>query len=99
MPLTYRDRGTSGTRLEIVSGTVAVGSLWKEVLCISAGDAEHWSWTFYIDAFVEERLEGFRKHGSASSRETAQVDIERNWKTWVAAAELTESEGKKKVNP
>jgi hypothetical protein len=90
MPLTYRDRGTSGTRLEIVSGTVAVGSLWKDVLSIGAGDSEHWSWTFYIDAFIEERLDGFNKHGSADSLESAQADIERNWQTWLKAARLAE---------
>ena len=90
MPLTYRDRGTSGTQLEIVSGTVAVGSLRKDVLSISAGNSERWSWTFYIDAFIEERLDGFNKHGSAGSREGAQADIERNWQRWLDAAALAE---------
>jgi hypothetical protein len=96
VPLTYRDRGNSGTRLEIVSGTVVIGSFWKDVLSVSAGNSERWSWTFYMDAFIEERLDNFSKHGSAGSREIAQADIERNWKTWLAAAELTEAKVRRK---
>ena len=30
MPLTYSDRGTSGTQLDIMSGTAVVGKLWKQ---------------------------------------------------------------------
>jgi hypothetical protein len=36
------------------------------------------------------RLGGFRKHGSAGTRESAMVDIERNWQTWLEAAGLVE---------
>jgi hypothetical protein len=47
MPLTYRDRGASGTQLDIVSGNDVIGNLWKNVLSVTAGQAVHWSWTFH----------------------------------------------------
>jgi hypothetical protein len=69
------------------------------VLSIDAGKTERWSWILYIDAYVEARLDGFNKHGSAGDRDSVKADIERNWKLWLDAAELTERKGKKKVNP
>ena len=29
MPLTYRDRGTSGTQLQVMSGEVLIATLWE----------------------------------------------------------------------
>lgn len=45
MPLTYRDRGTSGTQLDIISGSVVVGRVWKAVLRVTAGQQARWCWT------------------------------------------------------
>ena len=84
--LTYRDRGTSNTQLSIVSASLVVGSLRKDVLSIAAGKVESWSWTLYVDSGPD----GFKKHGSASNRDSAKADIERNWQLWIDAAGLGE---------
>ena len=47
MPLNYRDRRTSGTQLDIMSGKVVVGSMWKAALSVTAGQAVRWHWTFH----------------------------------------------------
>jgi len=37
MPLVYRDKGTSGTQLEVLSNTFQVGHIRKEKFSISSG--------------------------------------------------------------
>jgi hypothetical protein len=37
MPLTYRDRGTRGTQLDIMSGKAKLGFLWKAVMSVTSG--------------------------------------------------------------
>jgi hypothetical protein len=82
--LTFRDRGTSGTQLDIVRGTLPIGRLGKDVFSIGAGDVVSWSRTLCLDALPD----GFRKHGTAGSRESAEADIERNWQAWLTSAGL-----------
>jgi hypothetical protein len=62
MPLYYRDRGTSGTQLDIMSGNEAVGSLWKGVLSVTAGWTARWSWTWRAGPGA-----GNKQHGTADS--------------------------------
>lgn len=50
MPLTYRDRGSSGTQLDIVVGRLVIGTLWKAVLSATTGGAVTWRWTFHTTA-------------------------------------------------
>ncbi len=86
MPLTYRDKGTSATRLAICSGGATVGTLWKEVLSIAAGgEAGRWTWTWHAGPGASPD-----KHGTAATREAAQEAIEQQWKAWLDAAGLTE---------
>ena len=49
MTLIYRDRGTSGTQLDVISGGVVVCSLWKRLLPGISPDASVWSWTWRIE--------------------------------------------------
>jgi len=84
MPLTYRDRGTTGTQLDVMSGDVRIGRISKDVLSLAT--VVSWSWTIYIDAGPP----GFMRHGSADTGEEAKVGFERNWQLWLTAAGLAE---------
>ena len=88
MPLTYRNRGTSGTQLDIVSGDLVIGSLWKGVLSAMTGGAVDWRWTFHITAGPP----GFQHHGSAADMTIAKCVIEENWTAWLKTAGLAERE-------
>ena len=85
MPLTYRDRGTSGSQLEIVSGNLVIGTLWKAVLSSTAGGGANWRWTFHITAGPH----GFEHHGKAADMTIAKCMIEESWEAWLKAAGLT----------
>ena len=52
MPLTYRDRGTSGTQLDVVAGSLVVGSIRKVPMSLrlGGGRTEQWEWTLFISA-------------------------------------------------
>ena len=74
MPLTYRDRGTSGTQFDIVSGIVVVGSLWKAVLSVSAGQGTYWCWTWSAGPKASQV-----RQGAASTIHVAKTAIEERW--------------------
>ena len=88
MPLTYKDRGSSQTQLEVVSGNLAMGSLRKDFSSAMTGGRQVWHWTLYVGTHPGSPLPGFRHHGSGDSRETAQADLEKNWARWLNAAGL-----------
>ena len=83
--LTYRDRGTSGTQIEVLSGNEAVAFLWKGVLSITAGQAVHWHWTFYAGPARDPQ-----RHGTAETIDEAKTKIEATWQAWLTAAGLRE---------
>lgn len=77
MPLTYRDRGVSGTQVDVFSGELVIASIYKAKP--TAGDqASYWRWTFFITAAPT----GFEHQGKAATREIACLAVERNWKDW-----------------
>lgn len=84
MPLTYRDRGDSGTQFEIISGTALVGNLWKAVLSGTA-DQQRWCWSWSAGPVSEPR-----QYGRADNIEEAKAILELQWLTWLKAAGLTE---------
>lgn len=86
MSLSYRDKSTTGTQLEVISGTLVVGSLRKDVLSAVAGHGLIWRWTL----FVSTQPPGFQHHGIADTCDQAKGDMERNWLMWVKAAGLKE---------
>jgi hypothetical protein len=86
MPLTYRDRGTSGTQLDIVSGDLVIGTLWKAALSATAAGTVNWRWTFHITAGPP----GFEHHGNAADITIARCMVEESWEAWLRAAGLTE---------
>jgi hypothetical protein len=72
MKLTYLDRGTSGTQLDVMSGEVRIATLWKHKFSVTAGADEDWRWTFTISAGPP----GFQIHGGAESKTEAQATLE-----------------------
>ena len=84
MTLTYRDKGSSGTQLEVLSGTVVVARLWKAVLSRMADQDARWSWTWESGPTLEHR------HGTADTIEEAKAILELQWLTWLKAAGLRE---------
>ena len=85
MPLTYRDRGSSGTQLEIRCGAAVVGRLWKAVLSVTAGQEVRWNWTWHSGP-----SSGPQKHGTADTIDQAKAQLEQQWRAWLRAAELEE---------
>lgn len=85
MPLTYRDRGTSGTQLDIVSGIAVVGRLWKAMLSVTAGSEARWNWTWHAGP-----ASGTQAHGTADTIDEAKAKIEGQWRVWLKTAGLEE---------
>ncbi len=85
MPLTYRDRGSSGTQVNIVSGTAVLGSLWKAVLSVTVGQEARWNWTWHAGP-----ASGPQSHGTADTVEEAKAQLEEQWRAWLEAAGLVE---------
>jgi hypothetical protein len=72
VPLLYRDKGTSGTQLEAMIGSLAIGSVRKDVLSITAGSAVTWSWTLFVDGVPP----GLQRHGSVRDCDAAKAGLE-----------------------
>jgi hypothetical protein len=85
MALTYRDRGTSGTQLDIMSSNAKIGFLWKAVLSSSAGGSIQWCWTWHAGPGT-----GPQQHGSAGTMHDAREQVEAQWRAWLEAAGLAE---------
>ena len=86
MAVTYRDLGTSGTQLEIISSTLVIGHDRKNVLTVMASSEARWSWHFRMTGGPP----GFQQHGDADTCEEAKAAVERNWQAWRTAAGLRE---------
>ncbi len=83
MPLTYRDRGQSGTQVDVLSGELVVATIY-EVKQSSKDNGANWKWTFFITVSPA----GFEHRGEAATREIAISSVERVWKDWLKAAAL-----------
>ena len=77
----------SGTQFDIVCHELVIGTLWKAVLSVTAGQSVTWRWTFHITAGPPS----FEHHGRAETLEDAKAEIERNWQAWVGAAGFSEN--------
>lgn len=60
MPLNYRDLGTFGTQLEIISGTLVVSHVQKMVLSGMVSSEARWNWHFRMTGGPL----GFQQHGT-----------------------------------
>jgi len=86
MPLVYRDRGSSGTQTEVLSGNLRVAQIGKRLLTPLTGQEVSWQWTFSIQVAPS----GFEHSGHADTFDDAKAAVEQNWRAWLDAAGLTE---------
>ena len=86
MPLSCRDRGSRGTQLDIWSGGVVVGKLWKTVSSVTAGQEPRWNWSWQGGP-----SKGPEQHGTADTIDDAKSQLERQWQEWLLAAGLQET--------
>ena len=84
MPLIYRDTGTSGTQLDVLSGELRIAHIGKLIMSAMTGHAVRWQWDFAV-MFGPK---GFQIHGNAETFEEAKAGVERNWQLWLTAAGL-----------
>ena len=85
MPLTYRDRGTSGTQLDIISGKAVVGFLWKAALSRIGNRDAHWAWAWHSGPASDSQ-----QYDTADTIEAAKAKLEEQWRAWLDAAGLVE---------
>jgi hypothetical protein len=86
MALVFRDKGTSGTQIEVLSGDLCIAHIGRQVLSVVASHAVQWRWSFAIMVGPP----GFVPHGQADTFEAAKASVEQNWQAWLAAAGLSE---------
>jgi hypothetical protein len=84
MTLIYRERGTSGTQIDAVAGSLCIATLYKSSAPVKAPDGARWRWTFLLTAGPP----GFAHQGEAHSLAEAKECVAESWLVWVAAAGL-----------
>ena len=81
MPLIYRDKGTSGTQIDVLSNNLRIAHISKNALRPTRkGERWHWNFTTTVGPV------GFQFHGDAETLDAAVVAIERNWQLWLTVA-------------
>ena len=85
MELVYRDRGLSGTQIDVICGDLVIAGRLQATLPSVVARQEYFGAGLF---FVTAAPPGFEHHGTAASSEIACLAVERNWETWLAAAGL-----------
>jgi hypothetical protein len=85
MALVFRDKGTSGTQIEVLSNDFCIVHIGKEVMSVVAGHDVRWRWNFVVTVGPP----GFQPHGHAETFEAAKASVERHWQLWLLAAGLS----------
>jgi hypothetical protein len=65
MALVFRDKGTSGTQIEVLSNDLCIAHIGKEVMSVVAGHDVRWRWNFVVTIGPP----GFQPHGHAETFE------------------------------
>jgi hypothetical protein len=81
VPLVFRDKGTSGTQIDVLSNDLCIAHIGKEVMSVVAGHDGNF--------VVTVGPPGFQPHGHAETFEAAKASVERNWQLWLLAAGLS----------
>ena len=81
MALVFRDKGTSGTQIEVLSNDLCIAHIGKEVMSVVAGHDGNF--------VVTVGPPGFQPHGHAETFDAAKASVERNWQLWLLAAGLS----------
>lgn len=78
MPLTYRDRHSTSTQLDVLSGALVIGSINKGSLSLSASRETPWAWHFRVHVaplgFVMHGVSDARRGEGGYGTELAAVD-------------------------
>ena len=93
MALVYCDKGTSGPQIEVISHRLVIGHIGKDVLSALTSHAIQWRWFISIGSTPS----GFQHSGFADTLDDAKAAVEWNWKVWLAAAGLTETQDRRAV--
>jgi hypothetical protein len=48
MPLVFRNKGTSGTQIEVLANDLCIADIGKEVMSVLAGHDVRWRWNFVV---------------------------------------------------
>jgi hypothetical protein len=88
VPLTYVDKGTSGTQLAIRTGDTVIGHIGKEMFSEFAGGGARWRWWVYVNRGTMPQ--GSSNDGTADTLDAAREAVERSWTAWLGAAGLRE---------
>ena len=67
-----------------MSGTAVLGSLWKAVLSVTAGQEARWN------GRGTQAPPPVRAHGTADIVQEAKAQLEEQWRAWLEAAGLVE---------
>ena len=86
MALSFPDKGTSGTQIDVRSGDLSIAHIGKEMFSQLAGGGPRWRWYFKTHSGPP----GFAHDGEADTFEAAKAQVERNWQAWLMAAGLSE---------
>ncbi|WP_410966401.1 hypothetical protein, partial [Salmonella sp. SAL4449] len=84
-PLTYRDKGTSGTIFDVITGKLRIATIRKDVR--SVGPEIYWSFNFALGNAVPT---GFEHNGHCESLDDAKAAVEANWQCWLEASGLSD---------
>jgi hypothetical protein len=87
MSLQYRVRGATGIEWEMRSGGVRLGSIHRGVRALARNRETPWAWHFELQVGPP----GFEHHGFARTFEDAMDAVEKNWRLWLTAANLTDA--------
>ena len=88
MPLTYVDKGWSGTQIDVCTGTLSIGHIGKEMFSNLAGAGGRWRWYLKIDHNTVPP--DCTRDAYAETFEEAKAAVERNWRIWLEVAGLME---------
>ena len=88
MALTYIDKGSSGTQIDVRTGTLSIGHIGKEMFSNLLGGGPRWRWYLKLDHNAVPP--GCVRDAYAETFDEAKEAVERNWRIWLRAAGLTE---------
>ena len=83
MPFEFRDRRSSRTQFDALSGGVIIATIYRTAQSVMATE-QVWHWSFK----TTHGPRGFMQHGTAEVTREAQAAVEAQWSRWLAAAGL-----------
>ena len=88
MALTFRDKGSSGTQIDVRTDSMSIGHIGKEMFSNLGGGGLRWRWYLKVDPNTVPP--GCTRDAYAETFDEAKAAVERNWRIWLRAAGLME---------